>query len=258
MSKKQSDYKALIVDDEPAARRGIRRLLSREPDFVIVGECGDGLEATAAVRELEPDLVFLDVQMPELNGFGLIEAIGIERFPVLIFVTAYDEFTLQAFDVRALDYLLKPIDPERFQRSIARARAQLQTGAAGQIQQQLLTLLHQLQRPGHLERLAIKLADRTLIVEVENIDWIESADNYVRIHTQEASYLLHETLAAMEQKLDPNSFRRIHRSRIVNLKKIKELHPLFHGEFVIVLKSGAKLTSGRSYKDSLQALLENR
>jgi two-component system LytT family response regulator len=257
MSKEQSSLRVLIVDDEPAARRGIRRLLSSESDFVVIGECGDGLEAITAVNQLKPDLVFLDIQMPELDGFGVIEAVGIEQFPALIFVTAYDEFTLQAFDVQAFDYLLKPINPERFQRSIARVRRQLRAGAAGQIPEQLLALLQQFHRPTPLERLAIKLADRIIFVEIDDIEWIESADNYVRIHSQGHSYMLHETLAAIEKKLDPNSFRRIHRSRIVNLRKIKELHPLFHGEYVIVLKNGAELTSGRSYRDSLQSLLEN-
>jgi two-component system LytT family response regulator len=210
------------------------------------------------VQELKPDLVFLDVQMPEIDGFGVINAVGIDQFPAFIFVTAYDEFTLQAFDVHALDYLLKPINPERFQRSIARARNQLRAGAAGQINQELLILLQQFHRPGWLERLAIKQADRIIFVEVEDIDWIESADNYVRIHSQGRQYLMHETLAAMEKKLDPTRFRRVHRSRMVNLRKIKELHPLFHGEYIIVLKNGTELTSGRSYRESLQSLLENR
>jgi two-component system LytT family response regulator len=257
MSKKQSSLRVLIVDDEPAARRGIRHLLSGETDFVIVGECGDGLEAVTAVQELKPDLVFLDVQMPEIDGFGVIEAVGIERFPALIFVTAYDEFTLQAFDVHALDYLLKPINPERFQRSIARVRHQLRADDSGQIHQELLDLLQRFHRPGQLERLAIKVADRIIFVEVEDIDWIESAENYVRIYSQGRSYLLHETLSTMEKKLDANSFRRIHRSRMVNLRKIKELHPLFHGEYVIVLKNGTELTSGRSYRKIVQSLLEN-
>ncbi len=258
MSKEQSNLKALVVDDEPAARRGVRHLLSGEPDFVVAGECCDGIEAVAAIRDLKPDLVFLDVQMPEMDGFGVVEAVGIEQFPSLIFVTAYDEFALRAFDVHALDYLLKPIDPERFKNSLARVRRQLRAGDAGQVQQQLLNLLQHLHQPGWLERLAIKLADRIILIEVEDIDWIEAADNYIRVHSEGRSYLLHETLADMEKKLDPNSFRRIHRSRMVNLKRIKELHPLFHGEYVIVLKNGARLTSGRSYRDSLHALLDNR
>jgi two-component system, LytTR family, response regulator len=257
MLKEESNLKVLIVDDEPAARRGLRHLLSGESDFVIAGECRDGLEAVAAVRALKPDLVFLDVQMPEMDGFGVIEAVGIDEFPALIFVTAYDEFTLQAFDVHALDYLLKPINPERFRRSVARARHQLRAGAAGHIHRQLLDVLQQFRQPGRLERLAIKLADRIIFIEVEDIDWIESADNYVRIHSQGRSYLMHETLTVLEKRLDPNSFRRIHRSRVVNLRKIKELHPLFHGEYVVVLKNGTELTSGRSYRDALQSLLEN-
>jgi two-component system LytT family response regulator len=257
MLKDQPNFKVLVVDDEPAARRGVRHLLSGEPDFVVAGECCDGIEAVTAIRDLNPDLIFLDVQMPEMDGFEVIEAVGIERFPALIFVTAYDEFALRAFDVCALDYLLKPINPERFKRSLARVRHQLGAGVTGQLNQQLLSLFHQLNRPGWLERLAIKLADRIVLIEVEEIDWIEAADNYVRIHSEGRSYMLHETLAAMEKKLDPNSFKRIHRSRMVNLKKIKELYPLFHGEYTIVLQNGAKLTSGRSYRDSLQSLLEN-
>jgi two-component system LytT family response regulator len=257
MLKDQPNFKVLVVDDEPAARRGIRHLLSGEPDFAVAGECCDGIEAVAAIRDLKQDLVFLDVQMPEMDGFGVIDAVGIEQFPSLIFVTAYDEFALRAFDVYALDYLLKPINPERFKSSLARVRHQLRAGATVQVHQQLLNLFQQLNRPAWLGRLAIKLADRIVFIEVEEIDWIEAADNYVRIHSGGRSYMLHETLAALEKKLDPNSFRRIHRSRMVNLKKIKEMHPLFHGEYVIVLKNGAQLTSGRSYRDSLQPLLEN-
>jgi two-component system LytT family response regulator len=257
MLNEQFSFKVLVVDDEPAARRGVRRLLSGEADFVVVGECGAGIEAVAAIRDLEPDLVFLDVQMPEMDGFGVVEAVGIERFPALIFVTAYDEFAVRAFDFHALDYLLKPINPERFKRSLARVRHQLRAGPTGQVQQRLLGLIQQFNRPGWLERLAVKLSDRIVLIEVENIDWIEAADNYVCVHLEGRSYMLHETLSALEKKLDPNSFRRIHRSRMVNLKKIKELHPLFHGEYVIVLKNGAKLTSGRRYRDSLQSLLEN-
>jgi two-component system, LytTR family, response regulator len=250
--------RVLIVDDEPIARKGIRNHLARESDIEIVGECGNGLEAVSAIRDSKPDLVFLDIQMPELNGLGVIEAVGADRMPIVIFVSAYDRYTLQAFEVHALDYLLKPFETERFQRTLQRAREQLSTRQTSQLNHRLLRLLESLEeKPKALERLVVKTSGRVYFVDVDEIDWIEAADNYVRLHVAGKGHLIHESLSSLEQKLDRARFVRVHRSRIVNTAKIKELHPLFHGEYVIVLHGGAKLTSGRSYREKLRELMQS-
>lgn len=250
--------KVLIVDDEPIARKGIRSHLSNERDIEVVGECGNGLEAVSAIQDLKPDIVFLDIQMPELNGLGVIEAIGSDRMPVIIFISAYDRYTLQAFEVHALDYLLKPFETERFQRALQRSREHLRTKRASQINHRLLDLLESLkERPKTLDRLVVKSSGRVYFVDVDEIDWIEAADNYVRLYVGAKGHLLHESLTSIEKKLDESRFARVHRSRIVNTTKIKELHPLFHGEYVIVLQSGTKVTSGRSYREKMKELTHN-
>jgi two-component system, LytTR family, response regulator len=251
--------RVLIVDDEPIARRGVREYLEDESGIEIIGECGNGREAVAAILSQEPDLVFLDIQMPELDGFGVIEAVGAERMPRVIFVTAYDRYTLRAFDVQALDYLLKPFERERFRQTVARARQQLQERQAGQLSRRLLALLEGLHsKPQFLERVVIKTSGRIYFLDVSEIDWIEAADNYVRLHVGDKAHLLHETLSGLEQKLDPAKFMRIHRSRLVNVDRITELHPLFHGEYTVVLKGGTELTTGRSFRERLRELLENK
>ncbi|MGH9935786.1 MAG: LytR/AlgR family response regulator transcription factor [Blastocatellia bacterium] len=251
--------RALIVDDEPIARLGVRQYLESEPDVGVVGECGSGLEAVAAILSQRPDLVFLDVQMPELDGFGVIEAVGADRMPCVIFVTAYDRYTLRAFEVQALDYLLKPFERERFRGTVERARHHIQNRQVNQLNRRLLSLLEGLQgRPRFLERVVIKSSGRIFFLDVNEIDWIEAADNYVRLRVGGRAHLLHETLSGLEQKLDPAKFIRIHRSRMVNVNGIAELHPLFHGEFTIVLKDGTELTTGRSFSERLRELLENR
>jgi two-component system, LytTR family, response regulator len=255
MPQEQTLFKALIVDDEPVARRGIRRLLDNEVDFVVVGECRNGDEALESLRRLQPDLVFLDVQMPKMNGFETLRKLEPDRAPAVIFVTAYDEYTLDAFDVHALDYLLKPVDPIRFQKAVARAREHLRNRDLAQVREQLHALLTKLEEPKPIDRLAVKLQERIIFLETRDIDWIEAEDNYVRLHTRGQSYLLHETMAAMEKKLDPAVFRRIHRSRIVNHRKIKELRPLFHGEYLVILQDGSELTSGRSFREHIQSIL---
>jgi two-component system LytT family response regulator len=253
-----STLRVLIVDDEPLARKGIRQHLSGFTDIEIIGECGSGWEAVELIKAERPDIVFLDVQMPELDGFGVIEQVGVENMPELIFVTAYDQYTLDAFDVQALDYVLKPINPQRFQRALERARERVRTNAVVKSHERLLSILDLIQqRLRPVERLAIKSAERIFFIEVEDIDWIESAGNYVRIFSKGQSHLLHETLNALEKKLDPARFLRIHRSRIVNVGRIKELQPLFHGEYVILLKDGTQITSGRTYREQLQSLFRN-
>jgi two-component system, LytTR family, response regulator len=252
---------ALIVDDEPIARKGIRRELERDPEIEVSGECSNGRAAVSFIRDRSPDLIFLDLQMPELDGFGVIEQIGVERMPTVVFVTAFDEFALKAFELHALDYLLKPFNSARFQQALRRAKAQVQQANATDLNERLLALMQDARRESHqepyLERIVVKTGGRIFFLSVAEIDWIEAADNYVRLHTGKESHLVQGTLGKLESRLDPKLFLRVHRSVIVNVTRIKELQPLFHGEYAILLASGKELTSSRSYRDRLQQLLEN-
>jgi two-component system, LytTR family, response regulator len=245
-----------IVDDEPLARERIRKLLAAEPDVHIAGEFADGREAVTAVHNRRPDLIFLDVQMPELDGFGVIEALRGEWPPVIIFVTAYDKFALRAFEVHAVDYLLKPFDRERFQKALDRARAQLRNHQTGELNHRLAALLEDL-RPAlkQCDRLTVKSEGRVLFLKTEEIDWVEAADNYVNLHLGAESHLLRETMTALEERLAPDKFLRINRSTIVNVERIKELQPMFHGEYVVILRNGTRLTLSRSYREKLAHLL---
>lgn len=256
--------RTLIVDDEPVARRGIRRELERDPEVLIVGECADGYQAVAAIQQASPELVFLDLQMPELDGFGVIETIGVERMPVVIFVTAYQQHALQAFEIHALDYLLKPFNKERFQNALQRAKKQLRQVSAEGLSEGLQALLQASEAlrqasepPRYLERLVVKAGGRIFFLHTEEIHWIEAADNYVRLHAGKEAHMIQGTMSRLESRLNPEMFLRIHRSTIVNIKYIKELQPLFHGEYVVHLASGKELTSGRTYRENLQRLLEN-
>jgi two-component system, LytTR family, response regulator len=247
--------RALIVDDEPLAREGIRMRLAQEPDIVVIGECSNGRQAVTVIERESPDLVFLDVQMPRLDGFGVIAAIGAHRMPQVIFVTAYDEHALRAFEVHALDYLLKPIDGTRFREALARARSRVR---GQELHEQLHALLASIKsEKKYLVRLSIKTGGRILFLGVDEIDWIEAADNYVLVHAGRDSHMLHTTMNSLEDRLDPDAFLRIHRSTIVNLQRVKELHPMFHGEYRVKLKDGTELASGRSYRGKLQRLLDN-
>jgi two-component system, LytTR family, response regulator len=248
--------RTLIVDDEPLARERVRGLLAEETDIEIVGECRDGLEAVDGILREAPDLVFLDVQIPEVDGFGVIERVGIEKTPVIVFVTAYDQYALQAFEVHAVDYLLKPFDHDRFQKALARARQSVQLRRSGDVNERLVALLEDLKTPqGHLERLVVKSSGRLFFLRAEEIDWIESSGNYVSLHVGPESHLLRETMNGIETKLDPARFIRIHRTAIVNIDRIRELQPLFHGEYDVVLRTGTTLTLSRGYRDRLQGLL---
>ncbi len=248
--------RTLIVDDEPLARERVRALLSEETDVEVVGECRDGQEAVEAIRREAPDLVFLDVQIPELDGFGVIERVGVDKIPVIVFVTAYDQYALQAFEVHAVDYLLKPFDQDRFQKALARARQSVQLRRGGDVNERLVALLEDLKTPqGHLERLVVKSSGRLFFLRAEEIDWIESSGNYVSLHVGPESHLLRETMNGIETKLDPARFIRIHRTAIVNIDRIRELQPLFHGEYDVVLRTGTTLTLSRGYRDRLQGLL---
>jgi two-component system, LytTR family, response regulator len=251
--------RALIVDDEPLARERIRTLLADETDIEIAGECADGREAVAAISAEAPDLLFLDVQMPELGGFEVLEAVGIDRVPAVIFVTAYDRHALRAFDVHALDYLLKPFDRERFHAALTRARGELARGpraARAAIEPRLLALLEEMEAgKNRLERLVIKSGGRVFFLRVAEIDWIEAAGNYARLHVGRESHLLRETMKTLEARLDPGGFVRVHRSAIVNIDRIQELQPSFHGEYVITLIGSHRLTSSRGYSERLHDLL---
>jgi two-component system LytT family response regulator len=251
--------RTLIVDDEPLARTRIRSLLEREPDVQVVGESGDGQQAVALVNELRPDLLFLDVQMPALDGFGVLEALAADRLPAVIFVTAYDRYAIRAFDVHALDYLLKPFDRERFARALARARVQLQRDEKIAATEKLLSLLEdvQSQQKKPLQRFVIKSAGRVFFLRLEEIDWIEAAGNYVKLHVGTDDHLLRETMNALEGRLNPEQFVRIHRSTIVNLDRIQELQPWFHGDYRVILRDGTQLTLSRGYRQKLQELLGN-
>ncbi|MFZ0061974.1 MAG: LytTR family DNA-binding domain-containing protein [Pyrinomonadaceae bacterium] len=250
--------RTLIVDDEPLAREGVRMLLKHDPEVTAIHECADGQAAVNAIIETKPDLVFLDVQMPEMDGFEVLETVGVDRMPNTIFVTAYDKYALQAFEVHALDYLLKPYTNERFFRALERAKAQIKFGGDNNLNHQMSALLDYFKRSGdRLERLVVKAAGRISFVDVEEIDWIEAADTYVRLHVRRESHLVRGTMSGLEARLDPHKFLRIHRSVIINLSRVKELQPLFHGEYVVTLQNGTQLTSGRSYRDKLQPLLEN-
>jgi len=249
--------KALIVDDEPLARERIKRFLTDERDIELIGECADGQEAVSAIQTLAPDLVFLDIQIPELDGFGVLEAVGVEQMPAVIFVTAYDRYALQAFDVNALDYLLKPYNRERFHKAVERARAQLSNGAKGELNERLLSLLENLQpEQKHLERLMIKSSGRVFFLRTTEIDWIEAEGNYLRLHVGKESHLLRETMNRLAAKLDQDKFLRIHRSTLVNIERIKELQPLFSGDYVVILRDGKQLTLSRSYRDKLLELFD--
>jgi len=248
--------RTLIVDDEPLARERLRQLLEPEAEIELVGECADGREAVAAIREKSPDLVFLDVQMPELTGFEVLEQVRGGRMPVIVFVTAHDQFALKAFEVHAVDYLLKPFDRDRFQTALRRALDHIQRDHAGELNQRLSALLNDLKpsaRP--LDRLAVKSGGRVVFVRVDDIDWVEAADNYVELHVGAESHLHRETMADLEQMLPPGKFMRISRSTIVNVDRIKELQPLFHGEYAVILRNGTRLTLSRSYREKLNQLL---
>lgn len=248
--------RALIVDDEPLARRHLRTLLASDPDVEIVGECGNGLDAVSAIQSGAPDLVFLDVQMPELDGFGVVRALDPHHMPVLIFITAHDEYALNAFRVHALDYLLKPVDRSHFHETLARAKALVRSGHGHEDGDQLLALLERLAaRQQQVERLAVKVQGKIIFLRVHEIDWIEALDNHVRIHTGSQVHLVRDTMTRLETRLPAAKFLRIHRSTIVNTGRIKELQPWFQGDYVVILADGTQLTSSRSYRANLQRFL---
>jgi two-component system LytT family response regulator len=245
--------RTLIVDDEPLGRERIRTLLGGDPDIEIVGECSNGRQAVASITKLMPDLLFLDVQMPEMDGFAVLEAVAGDQMPVVIFVTAYDKYAVQAFQVHALDYLLKSFDRERFHSALRRAKTEIARARDGNLDNRLAALLEDLQaRQKRWARVVIRSAGRIFFLRVEEIDWIEAADNYVRLHVGRESHLLRGTMQSVTSRLDPEKFLRIHRSTIVNADRIKELHPVFHGDYAVLLRDGTELTLSRGYREKLQ------
>ena len=242
--------KTLIVDDEPLARERIRTLLAKEPDIEVVGECADGDEALAAMKKRAVDLLFLDVQMPEMDGFEMLSRLGKDALPAVIFVTAYDQHALRAFEVHALDYLLKPFKQSRFKEAVQRVREMIGRRQTDDVSKRLAQLLGEHKAaPVYLQRLTVKENDRVLLVKVVQIEWIESAGNYVILHVGKQSHILRETLAALEAQLDPKLFLRISRSTLVNLDQVRELQPLFKGEYVVVLHDGKQLPMTRGIRE---------
>ena len=253
-----SRIRALVVDDEPLARDMIREMLENDSDVEIVAECTNGREAVEAIKSLKPDLVFLDVQMPELGGFEVLESFDRDSTPYVIFVTAYDQYAVRAFEVHAFDYLLKPFDSERFDVAWHRVKEQINLDQSGERERHILALLEELKSgPRHLERLVIKNGGRVFFLNVADVHCIESEGNYVRVYDNQKGYLLRETISSLEDQLDPRQFRRIHRSAIVKIDKIKEMQPWFHGEYRVIMENGKQLTLSRNYRSNFQGAVGN-
>ena len=248
----------LIVDDEPLAREGLRALLLKDAGIATIREARDGREAIREIRETNPDLVFLDVQMPETDGFAVVREIGAERMPAVVFVTAHDQYAIQAFEFNALDYLLKPVIEERFFRALARAKSRIRENEAAARNQQIIGLLENLSSPRqYVKRMAVRSVDKTLFVNVDDVDWIEAGENYAQLHVGRSTHLLRVTMNDLEKSLDPEVFVRVHRSIIVNVNRVVTLQPAAHGEYVITLRDGARLQSSRTYSDRLRSLVSN-
>ena len=248
--------RALIVDDEPLARKRIYDLLRQDKEITVIGECGSGSAAMELLERDKPDLLFLDIQMPEVDGFELLDALE-GAVPAVIFVTAYDKYALRAFDAQAVDYLLKPFNESRFQQALHRAKEKIGKAGSGHVNAELLSLLKDVQNGRKsADRLVIKSGGRVLFLKTTDIDYVEAAGNYLNLYVGKETHLIRETMQSLESRLDPERFLRIHRSTIVNLERIKELQPWFGGEYVVVLRDGRKLTLSRTYRARVQQLLE--
>lgn len=258
--------RTLIVDDEPLARRNLRLLLEKDPRIEVVDECRNGREAVKAINTLSPDLIFLDIQMPEMDGFDVLARVGPEHIHGIIFVTAFDQYALKAFDVHALDYLLKPFDDERFAHALERAKSQIEAREINRLSKRLLALLEEREsersdtsaKKNYLSRLMVKVSGRMVLLKIDEIDFIEADGNYAKLHVGRKSHLLREKMNDLEVQLDPAKFVRIHRSVIVNLDRIKELHPHFNGDYIVVLEDGRQLRMSRSRREQLEARLISR
>lgn len=248
----------LVVDDEPIAREGLKLLLSRQPQVECVSESRNGREAIAHILRQKPDLVLLDVEMPRTDGFAVVHAVGAERMPPIIFVTAHDQYAIRAFEIAAIDYLLKPVTEERFELAFRRALGRLRGTPHEDASKQLTAMLDAMANPPRqLERFAVRSGESTLFVPIKEIDWIEACQNYVRLHAGAATYLLHVPMNTIEEVLDSNYFLRIHRSHIVNVRRIAQLWPIAHGQYAVELKSGQRLQSGRTYTERIRRALAN-
>ncbi len=249
--------RCLIVDDEPLGRVRIGTLLQEIPEAEVVGQCETGSAAIQAIADLAPDLLFLDVQMPEVDGFGVLAALPASSVPTVIFVTAYDQYAIRAFEVHAQDYLLKPFDPDRFFAAFQHAAERIRTDRSNGMNERLVALLEDIEheRPRRT-RLPIRSGGRVFFLAIEEIDFLEAADNYVRIHARGVTHVVRQTLQSMEQSLSPSSFVRIHRSTIVNVQCIREIQPWFGGEYMVELHNGTKVYTSRRYRARLEALME--
>ena len=257
--------RVLVVDDEPLGRRGVRARLARVDDVEVVGECANGREAVRAIRERTPDVVFLDVQMPGLDGFGVVEAVGAEAMPVTVFVTAYDAHALRAFEAQALDYLLKPIRDDRFEGALGRARRRVAERRESALGRRVADALGDVSGAGTAAppppsaptpdaRFLVERAGRVAVVPAEAVDWVEAAGDYVQLHAGREVHLLRETMARMEERLDPERFVRVHRSAIVNVDRVRELRPRANREYDVVLEGGAEVRLSRSYRERFAAV----
>ena len=263
MSTDTKKIKTLIVDDEPLARRTIRDLLLDDPEIDVTGECGDGLEAVTRIRERPPDLLFLDIQMPGIDGFDVLSRVEFERIPAIIFVTAYDVYALKAFEVHALDYLLKPFSDERFQEALARAKSHVELREVRGLARSFRAFLQDrageetgaVKQKGCLTRFMVKLGGRVVFINPADVDWIEADNYYIKLHVGGKAHLLRLSMKELEEKLDPKLFWRIHRSAIINLDRVKELHQHPNGEYVAVLRDGTELKLSRNRRERLQDLL---
>jgi two-component system LytT family response regulator len=267
--------RALIVDDESLAREALLVMLNDDPEMEVIGECRNGKEAVTVIRQQSPDVVFLDIQMPEMDGFQVVEEVGAKRMPVTVFVTAYDKYALRAFEAHALDYLLKPFDHDRFNTALQRAKSFVQQQKLGEISESLFAVLQDMKlktgespseadnrKPERaaqkepIDRVVIKSSGRIYFLKIEEIDWVEGAGDYLNLHSGSQTHLIRETMGNFQAKLDPRKFLRIHRSTIVNIERIKDIRPLFKGEYVVTLTSGKSLKSSRGYRHELQSLLD--
>jgi two-component system LytT family response regulator len=245
--------RALIADDEPLAREWVRSAVAEDPDLEVIGEAGDGFEAAESIRRLKPDLVFLDVQMPGLDGFGVLEALSPEEIPAVVFVTAFDQYAVRAFEAQAVDYLMKPFSRERVEEAVRRVRELVKGKSLEDFRESIARIVEKIRRDrSYPEWVLLKAEGKNVFVKVRDIDWIESSRNNVRIHVGQNIYLLHETTTAIASRLDPKRFLRIHRSAIVNIERVRELHPWFNGDYAVILRDGTQLTLSASYRDRLR------
>ncbi|MDQ3714063.1 MAG: LytTR family DNA-binding domain-containing protein [Acidobacteriota bacterium] len=267
--------RALIVDDESLAREALLVMLGGDPEMEVIAECRNGREAVTVIREQSPDIVFLDIQMPEMDGFQVIEEVGVKQMPVTVFVTAYDKHALRAFEAHALDYLLKPFDHDRFESALQRTKTFVRQQKLGEISESLFGVLQDMKlRTGEspsdtdnrkpvnasqkepIDRVVIKSGGRIYFLKIDEIDWIEGAGDYLSLHSSSQTHLIRETMGNFHAKLNPQKFLRIHRSTIVNIERIKDIQPLFKGEYVITLTTGRRLKASRGYRHELQSLLD--